>query len=342
MTPRFRLSRFEIALVTAVAATSFLCIGLARAGQRAVKERGESSTTLQKEAFDPKIFRERILQNPGLKQRAEMASLGILAVMFGSLCGMVRLVLRVFKGLPLVEPLGAPHPACWTLRGIIHLALGVLLLAQWLMLTEAGIILMFHPAWLDRHLLSLGNTLAIDAVLIIWVYILAFRRNPTPPLIGEKNWRNIRFGIGSYVASLPLFFLLMMLVGMVLQLLHREPTPQPIFSMYLKETRAGVVTTLLLLVAVIGPMAEELFFRGLLYGWLRSRIGIWKGLLVSGFLFATLHMDAVTFLPIAGLGILLGWVYEQTGSLAAPIAVHIFHNAGMMFLASIVKSILSG
>ncbi len=40
-------------------------------------------------------------------------------------------------------------------------------------------------------------------------------------------------------------------------------------------------------------------------------------------------------------GLLFGWVYERTGSLAAPIAIHIFHNGGMLFVASVVKSLVA-
>ena len=98
---------------------------------------------------------------------------------------------------------------------------------------------------------------------------------------------------------------------------------------------------LLLLAVVAGPIAEELFFRGLLYGCLRVRLGVWRGLWSTAFLFAFLHTDPVAFLPILGLGLLFGWVYEKTGSLAASMAVHIFHNAGMLTVASLVKAIAS-
>ena len=99
-----------------------------------------------------------------------------------------------------------------------------------------------------------------------------------------------------------------------------------------------VLLGLHLLVTVAGPAAEELFFRGLLYGWLRTKIGVGRGLLFSAVLFALLHTDPVAFFPILGLGILFGWVYEKTGSLTAPVSIHLLHNAGMMAVASLVKS----
>jgi len=118
-----------------------------------------------------------------------------------------------------------------------------------------------------------------------------------------------------------------------------DPAPQAIFTIYLSEERTSVLTWMLLLVAAVGPIAEEVFFRGVFYRWIRTRLGVSKGLLLSALFFALLHNDVVAFFPILGLGILFGWVYEKTGSLAAPMAVHVFHNTGMLFIASLVKEI---
>jgi SAM-dependent methyltransferase len=54
--------------------------------------------------------------------------------------------------------------------------------------------------------------------------------------------------------------------------------------------------------------------------------------------FRVLHADWVAFLPILGLGILFGFVYERTGTLLAPLAIHVAHNGGMLYLASLIKS----
>ena len=148
-------------------------------------------------------------------------------------------------------------------------------------------------------------------------------------------------GFRAYVMAIPFFILLLMAISWVLSSFRIQAPPQPIFTLYLSEQRTAVVRVLLLLAVVTGPVAEELFFRGFLYGWLRQRLGVARGLLLSAFLFAILHMDPVAFLPILGLGLLFGWVYERTGSLAAPIAVHVFHNGGMLFIASVIKGLIA-
>lgn len=84
-----------------------------------------------------------------------------------------------------------------------------------------------------------------------------------------------------------------------------------------------------LLVTVMAPLAEELFFRGFIFGGLRRR-GLPVALLVSGAAFGAAHgaSSPVGFLlPLAVLGVLLALVYEWSGSLYASIGLHWLNNA---------------
>jgi len=49
-------------------------------------------------------------------------------------------------------------------------------------------------------------------------------------------------------------------------------------------------------------------------------------ILISGFVFALIHWNAYVFLQIFVLGLMLAYLFEKTGSLVAPITVHICHN----------------
>jgi len=84
------------------------------------------------------------------------------------------------------------------------------------------------------------------------------------------------------------------------------------------------------LVTVIAPLAEELFFRGYFYGALRNWRGPWPAALVTGLVFGAIHAggtDAVFLVPLAVLGAALCFVREQTGSLLPCIALHALNNA---------------
>lgn len=78
---------------------------------------------------------------------------------------------------------------------------------------------------------------------------------------------------------------------------------------------------------VIAPVAEEFIFRGMLYPFIKQR-GFpklaWIGV---SLLFAFIHLDAATFVPLVALALALTWLYEFTDVLLAPIAVHALFNA---------------
>jgi membrane protease YdiL (CAAX protease family) len=81
---------------------------------------------------------------------------------------------------------------------------------------------------------------------------------------------------------------------------------------------------------VFAPVFEELVFRGLLYGTLRTRLGWPLAALSSALVFALAHgYGVVGFLSIVLSGVLWAWVYERTGSLLPAILAHMVNNAAV-------------
>ena len=78
--------------------------------------------------------------------------------------------------------------------------------------------------------------------------------------------------------------------------------------------------------AIVTPLAEEVFFRGFVMGGLASRWGQWPAVLVSAAVFATLHIQPSVILPVFVTGILLGVLYWYTGSIWPGILVHAGQN----------------
>jgi hypothetical protein len=83
----------------------------------------------------------------------------------------------------------------------------------------------------------------------------------------------------------------------------------------------------LLSAAVWAPVAEEIFFRGFLYGSLRGRIGARGAMIASTFFFTALHFSLDAFIPLFVLGLCLAWLYEKTGSLYPGMILHASNNA---------------
>jgi hypothetical protein len=102
---------------------------------------------------------------------------------------------------------------------------------------------------------------------------------------------------------------------------------------------AGVGFLLTLLVgAVIAPLAEEIFFRGFMYGGLRARLGVRWAIIVTALFFAALHFSWEFLIPILILGIFLALLYELTGSLYPGMILHVSNNLIALIAYFIAKA----
>jgi membrane protease YdiL (CAAX protease family)/Pyruvate/2-oxoacid:ferredoxin oxidoreductase delta subunit len=88
----------------------------------------------------------------------------------------------------------------------------------------------------------------------------------------------------------------------------------------------GVVLTVAI-VAVVGPALEEVLLRGVVMGAARRRIGTWPAILLSAAAFALLHASLWSLLPLAVLGVGLGWLASRSRSLWPAVVAHVLYNA---------------
>jgi membrane protease YdiL (CAAX protease family) len=83
---------------------------------------------------------------------------------------------------------------------------------------------------------------------------------------------------------------------------------------------------------IIAPVAEELFFRGILYSYFR-RWGILTALAASTALFVALHsVHGLPFTQIVG-GVVFAISYEVSGNLMVPITIHALGNLAIFSLS---------
>lgn len=85
-----------------------------------------------------------------------------------------------------------------------------------------------------------------------------------------------------------------------------------------------------MLLAFVAPLAEELLFRGFMFGVLAERIGPWWGALGAGSVFGLVHVagsPVTTVVVLAILGVVLCLLFWRTGSLLPCIALHAANNA---------------
>lgn len=92
----------------------------------------------------------------------------------------------------------------------------------------------------------------------------------------------------------------------------------------------AAIATGVLVVVLVGPVFEELIFRGLIYRWLRKHLAPAGAIIISSFLFALVHRDPTQLIQITVIGAVLAILYERTRSLSASIALHIAYNTAVM------------
>ncbi len=96
-----------------------------------------------------------------------------------------------------------------------------------------------------------------------------------------------------------------------------------------------VVNPILFFIAAccIGPLVEELFFRGLLYAWMRQRLSILVSVLLSAAIFASMHgnISIQSLVQLTG-GIIFALVYEWRRNIWPGYIIHCLANLGLWIL----------
>ena len=208
--------------------------------------------------------------------------------------------------------------ATWGFR---HVALGVLALVPTALLVSALATLLPLSV-----VTALGSGLLAAAQLVL-VWLLAMRAWP-PPLasIGLARSRIARWRVP--VAILLVFVANLgfaQLYAMATMALGWEFLTPPDLPSDLLLPGGWVVFSVIAL-AVITPVAEEIFFRGFVLSGLSGSWGFGPALVVSSALFAGLHPEPGIIIPVFVTALLLGGLYRYTGSVRPCIAVHAAQN----------------
>lgn len=87
----------------------------------------------------------------------------------------------------------------------------------------------------------------------------------------------------------------------------------------------GLLLAVIALV-VLGPIAEELVFRGVLMTAFQLSWGRWAAILGTAGLFAAYHATAWTLVPLFVLGLALGWLVGRRRSVRSAIVLHALYN----------------
>ncbi len=88
---------------------------------------------------------------------------------------------------------------------------------------------------------------------------------------------------------------------------------------------------------VVAPLCEETVFRGYFYPVMKKFAGVWPAAFCSSLVFASAHGNLTFILPLFVFGGVLVFMYEKTGSIWAPIAVHFCFNSATVLAQLAVR-----
>jgi membrane protease YdiL (CAAX protease family) len=191
----------------------------------------------------------------------------------------------------------------------------------------------------DGELTLIGATIILVStqaalLLVSWLFVYRPRALANlPGFPGREPLQAAALGIGWGVAAWVVSTLLIGIAAVILQQLGVEPEAQA------AERAIELLNPVLVVLAivVVAPIAEEIFFRGVVFNaWLREG-GRRFAFIGSAVLFAVIHVSLVSLVPIFVLGLMLAWIYNRTGTLVAPIAMHATVNGISVALALLVR-----
>ena len=244
------------------------------------------------------------------------------AAILGSLSMMGLLAARLRRGEPIVRP-GANAPVVWDGMDVLWIVVVAILLQT--IAASVGP----RPLPVQRQLVS-GMLATAGAAALAVVHL---RRR-------GASWT----GLGLHVADWPAAMLqavgmvalvLAPLLGLAGMLDRIEPYRHPIVEFLATHRDAVSISLVWLAATVVAPLVEEFFFRRVLQGWLEAWLtgraaAAAGGLAITGsaFAFALAHLgQGLAWIPLVVLGVVLGVLARQTGSIVPGILAHALFNA---------------
>ncbi|MGH2958317.1 MAG: lysostaphin resistance A-like protein [Solirubrobacterales bacterium] len=235
-------------------------------------------------------------------------------------------------GTPPPGSLGPSGSQGWRWYYALFAFFGALVVSQVAILTISGIWIALSDKTLeqlsdDSNFIVLAS--AVSQLFFIGTAVFVAR------LSGSFRWRDLGLVRAPFWKSLGLMAAVMgsylVILGIYNQLVRLAPDDAP----EKLGANSGDLNMLFfaLLVAVLAPIAEEIFFRGLIFRALLNAMSLWPAAILSGLLFGALHIDSLSsdrllqVVPLAVLGISFALLYSWTGTLYSTIALHATNNA---------------
>ncbi|MGM0366868.1 MAG: CPBP family intramembrane glutamic endopeptidase [Actinomycetota bacterium] len=164
---------------------------------------------------------------------------------------------------------------------------------------------------------------------LVWFFAIYWRKS-TPRDLGLRYYSILKTLWYTFLSLIVIFVLSFLYVFAMNSFFGIEAPTSKVEELVME----GNISTNILLVVVVlvAPFAEEVFFRGYLYSAFKKAWGINAGLFLSSMLFAMAHMEVYSFVPIFVIGWVLAYIFEKTRSLFPIIFLHAVYNLILILL----------
>jgi len=267
--------------------------------------------------------------------------LGTLGILVGLILTIIFISFVVSKR-KIIRPITGPVEARWGILDVCKVTILIFFFGYVINLLEmmafwAGVL----PKGFPKNLTMVFHITFPDLLCLGFVgYFVVIRYGQRLRALGltlKSYLKSILFGLVGYVTILPTLCLILFLISIVAAKIGYEPPPHPLVSVFLQEERRGLILYTVFFAAVLGPVVEEIFFRGFAYSAIKKRVGVRWAIVTSAAFFALAHMNIFSFLPVMLLGISMAYLYEKTGSLLPPITLHIIHNSILISIVLLIR-----
>jgi membrane protease YdiL (CAAX protease family) len=203
--------------------------------------------------------------------------------------------------------------------------LGGLAVLLALVVVEAGVVSAFDP-----DIESLAASLILQAALAATLVGVAFAVARPGPELASTEELGLRRPLRPAIKASAIAYFAYIGCALVIAALIQPEQEDVTRDLGADEGVLGSVAAGLLIIGV-APISEEIFFRGFMFKGLRRGTPFIAAALISATIWGVFHYTGPdtwgVVLQLAVFGVALAWLYERTGSLWPPIAVHALNNA---------------
>jgi membrane protease YdiL (CAAX protease family) len=148
----------------------------------------------------------------------------------------------------------------------------------------------------------------------------------------KVRWRTVAWAVIAALVALPLALGLNTLCAVLLTKVRVETVQQESMQVLQLSVSWGQKIVFAIGAIIMAPIVEESLFRGILYPMVKQQGYPRLALFGSSLLFAGIHFNLMTFVPLFMLALVLVLLLETTDTLLAPIITHACFNGANFFI----------